>query len=85
MYFEEQTKYFDIIGSFNVFYADVLISCVHPGTVRTDVFRHMPLPVRIIISTVFRVLTKVKATFEDEFLSTLQNCTFNFIYPFFKI
>ncbi|XP_048747816.1 retinol dehydrogenase 11-like [Ostrea edulis] len=37
---------------------DVLISCVHPGTVRTDVFRHMPLPVRIIISTVFRVLTK---------------------------
>lgn len=38
---------------------DVLVCCVHPGTVRTDVFRHMPLPVKILVSTVFRVLTKV--------------------------
>ncbi|XP_061170054.1 retinol dehydrogenase 11-like [Saccostrea echinata] len=37
---------------------DVTICCVHPGTVRTNVFRHMPLPVKILISTVFRVLTR---------------------------
>lgn len=40
---------------------DVLVCCVHPGTVRTDVFRHMPLPVKILVSTVFRVLTKSPA------------------------
>ncbi|XP_078310140.1 retinol dehydrogenase 13-like [Crassostrea virginica] len=40
---------------------DVLVSCVHPGTVRTDVFRHMPTPVKFLVSTVFRMLTKSPA------------------------
>nr|XP_019919816.2 retinol dehydrogenase 11 isoform X1 [Crassostrea gigas] len=37
---------------------DVLVCYVHPGVVRTDAFRKMPLLFKILAYTVFRVLTK---------------------------
>eukprot|EP00105_Crassostrea_gigas_P026486 XP_011447469.1 PREDICTED: retinol dehydrogenase 12 [Crassostrea gigas] len=37
---------------------DVLVCYVHPGVVRTDAFRNMPLLFKILAYTVFRVLTK---------------------------
>lgn len=50
----------------------MLVCYVHPGVVRTDAFRNMPLLFKILAYTVFRVLTKVWAIRHQKVLDVIK-------------